>query len=92
MSDRNRRFGEITLSGEDFDNSAAGTTADILIYLRDESDNILWASGLDVPSDTTSGYAKGAFFIDRNVATGTTGLYVNEGTKTSSSFKAITNA
>ena len=89
---RSQIFRQVTLAGEDFGNEAAGTTADVLVYLRDESNDILWASGLDVPSDTTSGYAKGALFIDRNVATGTTGLYVNEGTKISSSFKAITNA
>ncbi len=89
---RSQVFRQITLAGEDFGSEAAGTTDDVLIYLRDESDNILWASGTDVPTDATSGYAKGCLFIDRNVATGTTGLYVNEGTKTSSSFKAITNA
>lgn len=77
---------QLTTVGEDFDNAAAGTTADILVYLRDHADNILLASGLDVPVDTTSGYAKGCVFIDRNVVTGTNGRYENVGTATSCNF------
>ena len=89
---RNRRFKEVTLMGEDFGNDAAGTTGDILVYLRDQADNILWASGTDVPADTTSGYAKGCLFIDRDVAAGTTGLYVNVGTAASCNFDAVSDA
>ena len=89
---RNRTFKQLTLFGEDFDNAAAGTTGNIIIYLRDESDNILWASGTDVPADATSGYAKGCLFIDRNVAAGTTGLYVNVGTTTAANFDAVSDA
>ena len=88
---RNRTFKQLTLFGEDFDKTAAGTSADIIVYLRDESDNILWASGTDVPGDT-DGYAKGCLFIDRNVSDGTTGLYVNVGTIASSDFDAISDA
>jgi hypothetical protein len=92
MSDRILRAKEITLSGEKLDNAAAGTTADILVYLRDQAGKILFASGPDVPVDTSTRYAKGALFIDTNVGTGTTGLYVNVGTASSSVFKAVSNA
>lgn len=90
MSDRIMRYKQLTLSGEDFDHAAAGTTADISIYLRDKADNILLADGLDVPTDGTSGYAKGCIFIDRNVVTGSNGLYINVGTSTSCNFDATT--
>ena len=80
---------QLTLVGEDFGNSAAGTTADILVYQRDEGNNILLASGLDVPVDTTSGYAKGCVFIDRNVTAGTAARYENVGTKTSCNFDLV---
>jgi hypothetical protein len=80
---------QLTLAGEDFGNEAAGTTGDILVYLRDHADNILLASGIDVPINTSSGYAKGCIFLDRNVATGLTGLYENIGTITSCVFNAI---
>ena len=89
MSDRIMRAKQLTLSGEDFDNASAGTTANISVYLRDKSGKILLADGLDVPVDTSSGYAKGCLFIDRNVVTGTTGLYENTGTSTSCVFNAI---
>lgn len=83
---RNRIFKQLTLFGDDFDNAAAGTTADIIVYLRDESENILWASGTDVPADSTSGYAKGCLFIDTDVAAGTGGVYENVGTTTACNF------
>ncbi len=71
-----------------------GTAGDtgVTILLRDSNNDILWATATAIPSDAVSGYAKGCLFIDTDVATGTTGLYVNEGTNTSCSFKAITNA
>ena len=90
MSDRIMRAKQLTLSGEDFDHAAAGTTAGISVYLRDKSGNILLADGLDVPTDATSGYAKGCLFIDRNVATGVSGLYENVGTSTSCNFDSTT--
>ena len=67
----------------------AGTSAAILVLLEDNSGKILLASGTDVPAGATNGYAKGCIFIDRNVATGTTGLYENIGTNTSCNFNAI---
>lgn len=69
--------------------AAAGTTDNIRVLLYDQNKDILFATGTDVPVDTSSGYAKGCIFIDRDVATGTTGLYENIGTNTSSVFNAI---
>lgn len=67
----------------------AGTTGNILVLLRDNSFDILLATGTDVPTDATSGYAKGCTFIDRDVATGSTGRYENVGTNTSCVFTAL---
>jgi hypothetical protein len=72
--------------------AAAGTTNPIKVLIRDGTGDILYATGTDVPVDTTSGYAKGCLFIDTNVATGTTGLYCNKGTNTSCVFTAVTQA
>lgn len=51
---------------------------------RDNDGNILIASGTTVP--TGAGYAKGALFIDTDVATGLKGAYENIGTTASASF------
>jgi len=64
----------------------------ITVLLRDPNGDILWATGLTVPTDATTGYAKGALFIDTDVATGTTGLNCNKGTRTSCAFTAVTQA
>lgn len=53
----------------------------------DHEGNVLRASGLTVP--TGSGYAKGALFIKTDAATGTKGLYENQGTTTSASFNQV---
>lgn len=60
--------------------------------LVDGNGDLLMATGTTVPTDGSSGYAKGCLFIDTDVATGTTGLYCNKGTKTSSQFTAVTQA
>lgn len=60
--------------------------------LADPSGDILIAQGTTVPTDGTSGYAKGCLFIDTDVATGTTGLNCNKGTNTSCQFTAVTQA
>lgn len=86
---RSEMFRQLTLVGEDFGNEAAGTTADILVYFRDHANNILLASGTDVPTDDTTGYAKGCRFIVINVAGGTGGTYENVGTTTSCNFDVI---
>jgi hypothetical protein len=60
--------------------------------LADGNGDILFATGLTVPTDANTGYAKGCLFIDTDVATGTTGLYCNKGTNTSCAFTAVTQA
>ena len=60
--------------------------------LADGNGDILIAQGTTVPTDATSGYAKGCLFIDTDVATGTTGLNCNKGTRTSCQFTAVTQA
>lgn len=56
------------------------------VNLFDASDLILMEQGTTVPTDATSGYAKGAMFIDTDVATGIDGVYRNIGTSSSSLF------
>jgi hypothetical protein len=58
--------------------------------IADGNGDLLMATGVTVPTDGSSGYAKGCLFIDTDVATGTTGLYCNKGTNTSSAFTAVT--
>lgn len=67
-------------------------TAGESIILRDANDDILIMQGLTLPADTTTGFAKGALFIDTDVASATSGLYVNVGINTSCIFKLVTNA
>lgn len=66
------------------------TSAGYLV--RDPAGNIINEVGTTVPTDATAGYAKGAFFIDSDVAGGTSGLYVNVGTTASCNFDLITDA
>jgi len=72
--------------------SVAGTTNKITVLMKDGSEDILYATGTEVPTDTTSGYSKNCMFIDRDVAASTSGLYTNVGTTTSCEFKLVTNA
>ena len=72
--------------------TAATIKASTATVLQDAAGDILVASGTTVPADTTTGYAKGCLFIDTDVVTGTSGLYVNVGINTSCVFKLITNA
>ena len=59
---------------------------------RDPSGNIILETGTTVPIDAVAGYAKGASFIDTDVAGGTSGLYVNVGTTASCNFDLVTDA
>lgn len=56
--------------------------------LEDADGNIYLAKGVTVPADATEGYATGAIFYHTD-GSGETSLYVNEGSKTSSLFKAV---
>ena len=63
----------------------------VQVILADASDKILFCTGLTLPSNAGSGYAKGCLFIDTDVAGGTSGLYVNVGTPTSCTFQLVTS-
>ena len=52
----------------------------------DQEGNILRAFGTTVPSNGVAGFAKGARFIDTDVASGLEGTYVNVGTTSSCVF------
>lgn len=80
----------VRLEGSRISTTLSGTTAAIKILAYDDNFDILWATGTDVPTDATSGYAKGCIFIDRDVATGSSGCYENIGTNTSCNFDALT--
>lgn len=82
------RFGKVMFSGVKF--GAAGD--DKLVLFEDGIGDALLATGTAIPADTTDGYAKGCLFIDTNVVTGTSGLYVNVGTKSACVFKLVSNA
>lgn len=82
--------GLVTLSeGARVDATAVGG---VKVLIKDGDGNALLATGTGVPADTGAGYAKGCLFIDTDVATGTSGLYVNVGTTASCVFKLVTNA
>ncbi len=82
-------YGALQTNGGDVEKVGAETVTGIL---ADGNGDLLLATGTTVPTDTTSGYAKGCLFIDTDVATGTTGLNCNKGTNTSCQFTAVTQA
>jgi len=63
-----------------------------LVLMRTEWQLAIYVTGTTVPTDTTTWYAKGCLFVDTDVVTWTTGLYVNVWTSASCVFKSITNA
>lgn len=87
-----RALDSIRLSGTIVAAAIAGTTDDIKVLIYDGSDDVLLATGTDVPSDDTAGYAKGCLFVDTDVAAATTGLYVNVGTTSDCDFDAVSDA
>lgn len=58
----------------------------VTVIHRDANGNVLLATGATVPTAATAGYAKGAKFIDTDVATGYNGSYINVGTSSSCTF------
>lgn len=81
----------LNLTGTPLAAATAGTTNPIVVLARDHSRNILMATGTEVPA-SVGGYAKGCLFVNTGVSAGTTGLYVNVGSTTAVSFKAVSNA
>lgn len=82
----------IKVRGKTVNAATAGTTNPIRVFMYDESGYIMYSTGLEVPADSTAGYAKGALHVDTNVAAGTTGLYVNVGTTAAANFDAVSDA
>lgn len=68
----------------------ATTTGEVI--LRDSNNDILIEQGTTVPADTTTGYAKGATFIDTDVATWYIWTYNNIWTNTSCVFQRSNNS
>lgn len=64
----------------------------VRVLLIDRWGDALLVTGTTVPSNSTDGYAKGCLFIDTDVATGTSGLYCNKGTKDSCVFGLVTQS
>jgi hypothetical protein len=64
----------------------------ITTLMYDPRGDILFATGITVPTDSKPGFAKGCLFIDTDIGTGTTGLYCNKGTRLSCVFTAVTQA
>ena len=60
-------------------------------YIMNGSNKAILASATTVPTNGVAGYAKGALFVDTNVATGISGLYVNNGTTDACKFIAVGN-
>lgn len=86
---KTRALDSIMLGGDVVPAARAGTTGNIAVLLYDATGLIVLARGTDVPTDATSGYAKGCIFVDTDVVTGSTGLYENVGTSSSCNFDAI---
>ena len=58
---------------------------------EDDSNSLLRAHGITVPTDGDTGYATGCLFQHTDGGAGTA-LYVNEGTETSCDFNAVAGA
>lgn len=72
--------------------AATVNSVSITVLQNDPSGNILYAIGTTVPTNGSSGYAKGCLFVDTDAAEGTTGLNCNKGTTASSFFTGVTQA
>jgi len=85
-------FGQIILKGQKTYFGTTSTTVVVYVLIKDWSGDVLWCTGEDVPTDDLAGFAKGCIFIDTNVADGTSGTYVNIGTKLLAEFSLVTSA
>ena len=68
---------------------ALKTSTEAFIQLDANWDKI-FVQGTTVPTDTTTGYAKGCIFVDTDVTTGLNGVYTNNWTNTSCLFVTTT--
>lgn len=71
---------------------AATAASGVTVLIKDGAGKALLATGLTVPADAGTIYAKGCLFIDTDVASGTGGLYCNKGTAASCIFTLVTQA
>ena len=62
-------------------------SASVNIILQDENEKVLFCTGTSVP--TGAGFAKGCFFVKTDAASGTKGLYENQGTTSAASFNVV---
>lgn len=76
----------------ELDGTTVSAGATVTVLLRNPAGYILIAEGTTVPTTTTAGYAKGAMFIDTDVAAGTGATYLNKGSITSCEFTLVTQA
>jgi hypothetical protein len=77
---------ELTLSGV---KSRVGGE-DCTVLVRDWRGDVLHATGTTVPTDDAEGFAKGCLFVDSDAPAGTSGLYVNIGTRAACNFNLAT--
>lgn len=59
------------------------------IYFRDQVNDVTYVTGTTVPTDWSSWFAKACIFIDTNVSAGTSWMYENIWTRTSSTFAIL---
>ncbi len=65
-------------------------TESVTALMCDTNGDVLFCTGLTVPSNAQTGFSKSAIFIDTDVASGTGSMYLNKGTKTSCIFTLVT--
>lgn len=64
----------------------------LTVWQAGTNGNVSYCSGTTVPTNGSSGFAKGCIFIKTDAATGVSGTYENVGTTTSSNFQLIASA
>lgn len=83
------RYQELSVGTLELQGNSSGTTQTLM---KDGLGKILLQTGTTLPTDGTSGYAKGGIFIDTGAVNAARSRYENEGTSTSSAFRPIGGA
>lgn len=60
----------------------------VTVLLKDSNGDVVLCTGTTVPTDASSGYARGGVFLKTNGSAGTI-FYINEGSNTSSAFNVV---
>ena len=92
MSNTISRMGVGSLSVNELKAVGVAGATGVTVLMKDSLGKALIATGTTLPADAGTTYAKGCLFIKTDVASGTSGLYVNNGTSASCIFKLITSA